>query len=603
MGRSDTCQMALASYDFGPQSCVGLAYNITANDEARPLFARGLAFMLGYNHEEAIGQFQACLAADPNCAMAWWGIAYGVSSNYNWPPGLGSGYDAIQQALTLRDKVSRFEVDMIEALAKRSSEATRDAADPAALSMGNTPELNAEFANAMQNVYMKYPTQLDVAAVYAESLMNLNPWALWTRDISTGVITATDENTMKAVEVIEKGFGLPGGSTHPALCHLYCHALELSPFPEKALPYADTLRTLMPDSGHLVHMPSHIDAWVGQWKEGMDCNIDACVADDKYVAQSGNDSMFYKFYRMHNMHFVIWCAMHIGKYEVAMQFARKMGSQLPAGDKDSGVQFMLAGVIPMGAIFLESYLAMPYHVMIRFGKWDDIIAEPMYRAEDAQIFPAAIATQHYARGLAYAAKGMLTQALAEQNCFLQALENPALAGRLQHNNTMYCKPEDGPSLLNVSRSMLAGEIEYRRAALQKASGEPRADFGPAYQLLRDTVQLSLELKYNEPWGQMMPVRHALGALLLEQGHAKEALEVYQEDVKLWKNNMWGLLGVKQCLEALNVTGPELDAATAAFDNAAQWADEKPSKTCFCAVMDAKQLAPAPASACCCTGKL
>merc|ERR1712166_276438 len=164
-------------------------------------------------------------------------------------------------------------------------------------------------ANAMQNVYMKYPTQLDVAAVYAESLMNLNPWALWTRDISTGVITATDENTMKAVEVIEKGFGLPGGSTHPALCHLYCHALELSPFPEKALPYADTLRTLMPDSGHLVHMPSHIDAWVGQWKEGMDCNIDACVADDKYVAQSGNDSMFYKFYRMHNMHFVIWCAI------------------------------------------------------------------------------------------------------------------------------------------------------------------------------------------------------------------------------------------------------------------------------------------------------
>ena len=133
---------------------------------------------------------------------------------------------------------------------------------------------------------------------------------------------------MKAVEVIEKGFGLPGGITHPALCHLYCHALELSPFPEKALPAADTLRTLMPDSGHLVHMPSHIDAWVGQWKEGMDCNIDACVADDKYVAQSGNDSMFYKFYRMHNMHFVIWCAMHIGKYEVAMQFARKMGVSL-----------------------------------------------------------------------------------------------------------------------------------------------------------------------------------------------------------------------------------------------------------------------------------
>jgi hypothetical protein len=433
--------------------------------------------------------------------------------------------------------------------------------------------------------------------------MNLNPWALWTRNTSTNVITASDENTMKAVEVIERGFALPGGATHPALCHLYCHALELSPFPEKALPAADTLRTLMPDSGHLVHMPSHIDAWVGQWKEGMDCNIDACAADDKYVRQSGKDSMFYKFYRMHNMHFVVWCAMHVGKYDIAMQFARKMQAQLPAGDKDSGVQFMLAGVIPMGAIFLESYLTMPYHVMIRFGKWDDIIAEPMYRAEDAQIFPAAIATQHYARGLAYAAKGMLTPAINEQKCFLRAIENPALAGRLLHNNTMYCKPEDGPSILNVNRSMLAGEIEYRRAALQKASGEPRANFEPAWAILRETVQLSMDLKYNEPWGQMMPVRHALGGLLLEQGHAQEALQVFRADVEMWKNNMWGCLGVKQCLEALNVTGPELDAATAAFEKAAQWADHKPSKTCFCCVNENdKQLSAAPASGCC-GGKL
>ena len=146
-------------------------------------------------------------------------------------------------------------------------------------------------------------------------------------------------------------------------------------------------------------MPSHIDAWVGQWKEGVDCNIDGVTADDKFVKTSGKDSMFYKFYRMHNHHFVVWCAMHIGNYGTAMEYARRAQKQLPKGDKDSGVQFMLAGCIPMGAIFLESYLTMPYHVMIRFGKWDDILAEPMYDAADAAIYPSAIATQHYARGV------------------------------------------------------------------------------------------------------------------------------------------------------------------------------------------------------------
>jgi hypothetical protein len=225
--------------------------------------------MLNYNHEEAIGCFTEALAADADCAMAHWGIAYGVSSNYNWPPGLGSGHDAIQLAVGLKDKVSDLEKDLIDALAARHSAEARDAADPTKLSMGNDPKLNAAFAEKMAEVYAKYPEDLDVAAIYAEGLMNLKPWALWDKNVKTGEITAADANTDRAVEVLEKGFELEGGKTHPALCHLYCHALELSPFPEKALPAADILRTLMPDCGHLVHMPSHIDAWVGQWKEGM----------------------------------------------------------------------------------------------------------------------------------------------------------------------------------------------------------------------------------------------------------------------------------------------------------------------------------------------
>ena len=165
------------------------------------------------------------------------------------------------------------------------------------------------------------------------------------------------------MRVIEAGFELEGGKQSPTLCHLYCHIMELSPTPEKALPAADTLRTLMPDCGHLVHMPSHIDAWVGQWKEGIDANKAGVAADDKFCKQAGMDSMFYKFYRMHNKHFIVWCALHDGQYGTAMKWARNMQEQLGAGDKDNGVSFMLAGIIPMGAIFLESYCTMPWHTM------------------------------------------------------------------------------------------------------------------------------------------------------------------------------------------------------------------------------------------------
>eukprot|EP00658_Telonema_sp_P-2_P047294 TRINITY_DN35981_c0_g1_i1.p2 TRINITY_DN35981_c0_g1~~TRINITY_DN35981_c0_g1_i1.p2 ORF type:complete len:159 (+),score=46.47 TRINITY_DN35981_c0_g1_i1:195-671(+) len=144
--------------------------------------------------------------------------------------------------------------------------------------------------------------------------------------------------------------------------------------------------------------------------------------------------------------------------------------------------------------------------------------------------------------------------------------------------------EGGPCILEVNKAMLAGEIEYRKMALTQAEGR-QADFSQGYGLLKDAMNLSLRLKYNEPWGQMMPVRHALGALLLEQGHVDEALAVYQDDVSMWRNNMWGLLGIKQCLEAKGVRGAELEAATEAFKNASQWADSVPTRTCFCAAKE------------------
>ena len=208
--------------------------------------------MMNYNHEEAIGCFMKCGEADPTCAMAWWGIAYALSSSYNWPPGLGSGHDAIQHALTLKKGLSPLECDLIDALSTRHSAAARDAANPAVLNMGNDPALNSLFADAMQPLYTKYAGNLDVAALYVESLMNLKPWTLWNKDVATGAITPADANTLLIVQTLEETFDTyQAAKTHPALCHLYCHALELSPFPERALPQADVLRTVMPDAGHL----------------------------------------------------------------------------------------------------------------------------------------------------------------------------------------------------------------------------------------------------------------------------------------------------------------------------------------------------------------
>ena len=568
-------------YDFGNAENYSFVNKITCNnDETRKVFILAYGHMLNYNHEEAIACFQRCTELDPNCAMAWWGIAYCLSSNYNWTPGLGSGHDPIQKAVSLKDNCTELEQDLIDALSKRHSAEARDSADPTVLNMGNSPELNIAFADAMGPLYNKYKGNLDVTAIYVEALMNLKAWQLWDKNTKTGEITPADDNTLLLVKVLEDAFeSSDEAKVHPAICHLYCHALELSPFPERALPAADVLRTRMPGLGHLVHMPSHIDAWVGQWKEAIDCNIAAVEADDRYVEITGNESQFYKFYRMHNHHFVVWCAMFDGQYETALKYARKAVETLPAGDANSGVQFMLAGVIPMGAIFLESYVTMPWHVMIRFGKWDEILNEPLHT--DRDVFPAAIATQHYARGVAYASMGMVPEAEAEQVLFKQALQNPALAGRVLHNNLMYQDPSEGPCILLVNDAILDGEIEYRRQYLAKEKGQD-ADFTVAFDHLRRGVDLSLNLAYNEPWGQMQPVRHILGALLLEQGEVEEAEAVYRADIDLWKDNMWGLLGLKLCLEARGDTSGELEKVTSQFNARSSRADIIPAKTCFCA---------------------
>ena len=228
--------------------------------------------------------------------------------------------------------------------------------------------MNNAYAEAMAEVSEKHKDNLDVIYVYVESLMNSDPWKLWKKDTETGLVTAANEATLTIVGVLEDA--LMKAPTHPGLCHLYVHAMELSPSPQKALPQANVLRTAMPKSGHLVHMASHIDAWVGQYKEGLSANIKGVEADEAYVLETGIDSEFYKCYRLHNLHFCTWMAMFDGQSKVALQYADKIVETLPAGP--NGVEFLLAGVVPMGAVFLEAFAAVKYHVLIRFGMWQGL---------------------------------------------------------------------------------------------------------------------------------------------------------------------------------------------------------------------------------------
>ena len=210
--------LAPTEYDYGNESNYEFAASVTcANDETRKTFVEGYGHMLNYNHEQAIACFTKCTELDPDCAMAWWGIAYCVSSNYNWEPGLGSGHDAIQQGLSVMGHCSQLEQDLITALSTRHSAEARDAADPAALNMGNSPELNVAFAEAMAPLYEKYAGNLDVTAIYVEALMNLKAWQLWDKNPATGEITPADDNTLLLVDILEEAFqSSEEAKIHPA---------------------------------------------------------------------------------------------------------------------------------------------------------------------------------------------------------------------------------------------------------------------------------------------------------------------------------------------------------------------------------------------------
>ncbi|MEM9344785.1 MAG: hypothetical protein AAGA87_17230 [Pseudomonadota bacterium] len=534
---------------------------VTGSAEAGVWFDRGLAWTYAYAHEEAVRCFQAALDADPGCALAAWGVGYATGPNYNMPwdlhddamraEALAAAYDAVQAGLAC--DVGDVERALLEALAERFPQRDLTALD---VMQG----WNAVFADRMREVHRAYPDDLDVRTVFVEAIMNLTPWAMW--DQATGA-PAEGAGTVEAQAVIEDALEAdPEAWRHPGLLHLYVHLMEMSPTPEKALKAGSALRELVPDAGHLLHMPTHLEVQCGGYEDTVYWNERAMAADRKFLAKHGVFNI-YTGYRIHNNHFAAYGAMFLGQYERAMAAARSMVEETP--------EELLRVESPPMADYFESYIAVSEHVMVRFGRWREIIALPL--PEDPVLYANLTAIRLYAKGVAHAALGEVAEAEQRQAEFREAvLRVPET--RLMH--TVTCQEQ-----LAVAEEMLEGEILYRKA-----------DYEGAFRHLRAAVELEDALPYDEPWGWMQPVRHALGALLLEQGEVAEAEAVYRADLGLGgqlpraqvhPDNVWALRGLMGCLSARGAGDSDegrLVAQRLALAEAR--ADGPVGVSCFCA---------------------
>ncbi|WP_419738059.1 hypothetical protein [Ruegeria sp.] len=455
----------------------------------------------------------------------------------------------LQKALSLADSCTEVEKALILALPSRYPQ--RDTTE-------GMHEWDYDFADAMRAAFKAQPDHLDLRTIYVEALLNLTPWQMW--DLSTGQ-PAEGAATLEAQEALEWAMqNDPDAMSHPGLLHLYVHLMEMSPTPEKALKAGDILRTLVPDAGHLVHMPTHIDILCGHYHNVVHWNQKASEADLKYYEREGAFNI-YTGYRQHDYHFTIYGAMFLGQIEPALRANQ--------GIWDTTPEEMLRIESPPMADFFESYMSMGPHILIRFGRWEE--AKALVLPDDPDLYRTLTATTHYARALAFAATGDVPCAEAEEQLFLNAKARVPEARRL-HNNRVI-------DLLEIATEMLRGEIEYRKE-----------NFDLAFAHLRRSVELDDTLPYDEPWGWMQPTRHALGALLFEQGYLTEAETVYREDLGLGgtlsrasihPDNIWSLKGLHDCLKARGDT-IELPQIKQRLDLALARADRAVAASCFCA---------------------
>lgn len=503
----------------------------TTSDKAQRWFDLGLNWCYGFNHEEGVKCFQKALEFDPECVMAYWGVAFGCGPFYNMPwrdfcseeatQCTRLTYDNIHKARSFAKNASALENALVEALAFRFQK-------PHAVSPGEFDRWDDDYASAMRGVYQSYGDDHDVMALFAEALMTRTPWKLW--DVRKGV-PASRADTLEALEVLEKSIAIRDAQRlppHPAILHLHIHVLEMSNEPERAMRSADRLATICPDAGHMNHMPGHIYVLCGDYEKAKTASEKAINADDKYVAYAGPYN-FYVTAVCHDLHMMMYACMFLGQFEPARRAAQKMCSTL---SKD----VLSVKGRPQLANTMEGYYSMMMHVLVRFGRWQEIVDTPL--PDDRDLYCVSIAMFHYARGVAYAALKKFVAAESELQLFHEALK------RIPTDRKFFNNPAH--SILGVGEEMLNGELEYHKE-----------NYTEAFEHLRESVCRDDNLEYTEPWAWMHPPRHALAALLAEQGHYEEAEEVYRTDLGLngklqrcahHPDNVWALHGLVECLK-------------------------------------------------------
>ncbi len=502
----------------------------TGSAEAQRWFDQGLVMCWGFNHEAAIASFGEAVRLDPDFAMAWWGIALASGPNINNmemdAEAVKRAWTALKQAEAKITNCSAVERDLIGALAERYQE------EPAV----DRRPLDEAYAAAMREVWIRHPGDPDVGALYAEAMMDLRPWDLWTPD------GEPQPETPEILETLDTVLAM--APNHPGANHFYVHTCEASPDPGRARAAADRLRDLVPGAGHLVHMPSHIDIRLGHYGKAVTANQRGIEADLRYVQQAGHGG-FYALYRAHNYHFLTYAAMFTGQRAVAMNAARELVQEIPME------------MVQAYPEFLDGFMATPLHVMIRFGLWQELIDEPAPPDD----LPVSTAFWHYARSVAYAATGEVRQSKRELRKFEKAFRRVPEESLIGNNPARV--------VLGVARPFAEGELEYRRGHYDKA-----------FALLREAVEQDDALIYDEPWGWMEPVRHALGALLLEQGRVEEAEAVYRQDLRVHPDNGWALHGLAECL---GLTGRPAEAMEVDKRFRQAWAnsDLEIKASCFC----------------------
>jgi tetratricopeptide (TPR) repeat protein len=472
----------------------------TKSARAQQFINQGVNLAYGFNHAEAGRAFAEAARLDPACAMAYWGQALVLGPNINAtmnPDDEAKAHDLVQKAASLKKSVTPRERDYIDALAARytGKAEERQKADRA-------------FADAMRALAKKYPRDLDAATIFAEALIDLRPWNYWTRD---GV---PQEGTGEVVTTLERV--IAANPKHPGALHYWIHLWEAKS-PERAEREADRLLPLMPGAGHMVHMPAHIFLRLGRYHDVVTSNQRAAAADEDYIAQCRAQGMYPLGYYPHNVHFIWIGATMLGQEALAVEAARKTAA-------------VVSNATPEQLPFVQGFLVVPYYALVRFGRWDDLIAEPKPAYET--LFTRGI--WHYARGTAFSAKGRANEARQELSALEKILADPELAKMPSFSQN---PPE---AILRVAGEVLAGDV----AAQAK-------DYTAAIARFDRAARYEDAMAYTEPPDWHAPVRHWLGAALLDGGRAGEAETVYWEDLRRNRENGWALTGLHRALTAQN----------------------------------------------------